>query len=485
MKLKLTFAAALITLGCVSFGQAQVWQVTRNWSPQEEVSYSDWVAGLGEKSWASAQEALKSLHNPLREIKEEPRLKINAANLPVMLRSYYAYKRGLPFAYTAVDNGPNVKTPSRTVRVSDNLSYTGSLQQFFDELAITVHYGTYRTSPDAVASLTYPLSLSPKALRPCVMLFSQEGHIALIAEVENDGTVFLLEAHPDGSLSRIRFSGKLNYHSPHNVGGFRYFRPLVANAETSEVGFVLNNEKVPGYSTRQYRYGEHFYNVVRERLMTSKIEAVANYEQAIREGVYAELLDRADAVDRAWNHARKNPISVPANIYYASGDWNVYATPARDMRIRRAFLRLKNEEDRLVLYATRAPERLVNTWEPEDLRSALAKKRRELFDTLTVTYRNSTGKSVELTLGEVHDRVWRLSFDPNHPPERRWGGEGSELSGSPTNEARFHENFAAQQGWRYRVEMKDGQMGMDDPDNPANPPTTYPVRVFVPGSVSN
>jgi hypothetical protein len=38
-----------------------------------------------------------------------------------------------------------------------------------------------------------------------------------------------------------------------------------------------------------------------------------------------------------------------------------------------------------------------------------------------MTYTNSAGELVHLTLLDIEQRLYDLSFDPNHPPELRWG----------------------------------------------------------------
>ncbi|HEY8075712.1 MAG TPA: hypothetical protein VIF62_16415, partial [Labilithrix sp.] len=38
-----------------------------------------------------------------------------------------------------------------------------------------------------------------------------------------------------------------------------------------------------------------------------------------------------------------------------------------------------------------------------------------------VTYANSGGANVTITLGDVMTRIYDLSFDPYHAPELRWG----------------------------------------------------------------
>jgi hypothetical protein len=65
-------------------------------------------------------------------------------------------------------------------------------------------------------------------------------------------------------------------------------------------------------------------------------------------------------------------------------------------------------------------------------------------------YTNSAGKKVTLTLLDIEERLYDLSFDPNHPPELRWGApEGSEERASAP------ETFTPVPGGA-RVAMEDG-----------------------------
>ena len=86
--------------------------------------------------------------------------------------------------------------------------------------------------------------------------------------------------------------------------------------------------------------------------------------------------------------------------------------------------------------AIEQPGRLRNVpASAEELGRRLLKRKEDLFRQLHFTYMNSQGAPVTLTLADLERRLFRLSFNPNHPPELRWGAEGVELSTAPRSQS--------------------------------------------------
>jgi hypothetical protein len=83
------------------------------------------------------------------------------------------------------------------------------------------------------------------------------------------------------------------------------------------------------------------------------------------------------------------------------------------------------------------------------LAKALIEVKKRLFDEHTFDYIKSDGESIKLTLSDIEERLYDLSFDPNHPPELRWGAPmGSE------ERASAREQFTPVSGGA-RVAMED------------------------------
>jgi hypothetical protein len=386
-----------------------------------------------------------------------------------MLRAYYAWKRRLPFAVTQVSGGRYTRHGNRTAAVFDNLTYAGSAVEFLHFIPQVIHTGNYRTEPAAVDSLTYPVAIGAETIRPGTVFYSPEGHTAIVTEVTEDGSIYLLDGHPDQTVTRIRFSSKLVWKSTARVGGFRAFRPV--EVREGRVVLVDDNVRLPGHSSEQYELAD-YYGEIRQRLTRRKIDPLAALAQTIHEDIYAEVIDRAKSVELGWTFARERAIAVPPNIYAAEGDWENFSTPSRDLRLRRAFLHLPEEVRSYLQLCRDDPDRLtVNApTNPQQLGRVLLEEKQRLFAQLKFNYRNSQGRAVSLSLNDVEQRLFRLSFDPNHPPELRWGAQGKELATASQNEVRFAAGYQAQQPWRNRLDKKHGDMSPTDADNPPLPP---------------
>ncbi|HOM48269.1 MAG TPA: hypothetical protein PK491_07110, partial [Candidatus Hydrogenedentes bacterium] len=69
-------------------------------------------------------------------------------------------------------------------------------------------------------------------------------------------------------------------------------------------------------------------------------------------------------------------------------------------------------------------------------------------------YTNSKGKTVTLTLKDIEERLYDLSFDPNHPPELRWGApfDSDEFAGAPERPTPLPDGFKMPMKEAYRLQ---------------------------------
>jgi hypothetical protein len=58
---------------------------------------------------------------------------------------------------------------------------------------------------------------------------------------------------------------------------------------------------------------------------------------------------------------------------------------------------------------------------------------------IQVRYTDSGGDRVTLTLGEIMDRLFKLSFDPYHCPELRWGDTQAASCPDSSSKRRWYE----------------------------------------------
>jgi hypothetical protein len=471
----LTMRILILLTGClmclVSNAASSLWPVERAWTETEEASYSRWVARLAARQWRSVDVMLKTPnHNALYEESDRSlKFRADCADLPYVLRAYYASKRRLPFLYNTVDGGRYGSRTNHTRKTVDNLSYPSSLQSFYRAIERDVHSGNFRTSPETTDSFTYPVAIHPTTVRPGCVFYSPDGHVCIVAAVHRDGSVFLLDAHPDQTITRIRFSPKLRVAHPRNFGGFRAYRKVIATAR-GDIQWHGDNRHQANFGTEQYAFKD-FHGDVSSRLATVRIDPIAAFDAYVRDDLLRDLLNREEAVQIGWKIAQERAISIPSNIYNATGDWEAYSTPSRDLRLRLAFLHLPKEIQRHLDLFTTHPDRLKTRYRTrEQLGRALLKRKETLFKKLSVHYGHSSGEQVRVTLSDIESRLFQLSFDPNHAPELRWGGSGEELGNLAALSPRHNANFDRQQPWRNRLTKKQGPMRSTDRDNPAAPP---------------
>ena len=462
----LVICAATISWVFPESANACAWPVEREWTEEEELAYSKWFEKLASKQWRSTNRMLhdpefNSLHD---EIDEKIFFYADCADLPYVIRAYYAFKRRLPFIANEVSGGRYTSKGNQTASTCDNLTFEGTVQRFFSRLDLA-HSGNFRTAPDAADSFTYPIAIDRRNLRPGMVFYSPNGHVAMVAECQRDGTVKLLDAHPDQSVTRITFGPKLEVRSQTFSGGFRGFRPVMVTS--GKVAWATDNSQLPGFSKEQYDF-ENYHEKVKERLRQIAIDPLVEFERYIREDTFREVLDRVEAVDLGWQVGRERAIPVPPNVYDAVGDWENYSSPSRDLRLRLSMLNIPEQVRNYIQLLRDDPTQLATEYGSErELGLALLEQKERLFRELTFQYIDSLGQPVTLTLYDVETSLFRLSFDPNHVPELRWGAV---VSGASRLHERHRAGYEEQQRWRNRLAKKQGTMRPNDPDNPPEPP---------------
>jgi len=267
----MTIAACLLALAAASIASAAhpaapdtprrapttgVWAIEREWSPEWEDDYSAWVEALFARAPADATRGWRPLdqafRDPSRNLlygalglgEDDPKSKIrvraraDCGDVPYMLRAYFAWKRGLPLRYSRCTRGNGLVGP-RCGPAEDNL--TDAFDAIRDpvarfnaflggRLAGAVHSGTLRTLPEDDGSDFYPLPLARRFIRPGDVFVDVGSHVLVVVQWNEEG-LFAVDGHPDGSLSRKRFSPRaFPYYPGTRTGGFKAFRPLVMRA---------------------------------------------------------------------------------------------------------------------------------------------------------------------------------------------------------------------------------------------------------------
>jgi hypothetical protein len=523
-------------LVCLSQFPNTEWRVTSTeWTSEIEMEWRAWLGQMGRSSCRTVDECLRSkLSNSLRSEMDLLGLHYaDCADLPYYLRAYFSFKKGLPFNYVS-SVAPNPLTRSQQFeadleirRINENVSLSpaekdsqiaaiqkkrgdlrysrngnhptsrrqepldSSQKTFFsiiERLRNTVSTATFRTnrvSQNQIVPDFYSPVISPETIVPGTVLYKPTGHAAIVFEVDSEGNVKYMDAHPDNSLTRGVFNRQYAFGRASQGGGFKNWRPFKMANEHSRAQF-LRDEQIPQFSLEQFfghqqktplawtgnefcvvqngvcqqvvakdemgrvipgafdnvtptftnrengvaadwfaagRY-RPFDEYVRARLKTSgKIRALDVFQVRLGE-VCTQLNARKNSVEVALRNAidrKEMPANLPANIYGAEGEWESYSTPGRDINIRQMIVDV-NSSAKELFEKWKAGDALYEF--PEgNFKEHLIWAYHQLALNCSITYQNSRGQDVVLSFAGALSRVVDMSFNPYQCVERRWGAQ--------------------------------------------------------------
>lgn len=444
-----------------------VWKVRRGWSSRMEDLFAVFVERLfdypadEDLTWNGLQVLLQDrkrniLHDYF-SLQEEDQIKLfpDCAELSYMLRAYFSWKLGLPFAYTrctrAKPNKPPVCEPAgdnlmtRAVLGRDDEDDVGSFIRFTAaEVGTAVHSSSGRTHPDDELSDYYPVKLTHDALRPGTLYNDPYGHVMVVSKwipqtATGYGMLMAADAQPDGTIGRRRFwRGSFLFITSTDSGGagFKAYRPVFYR-KAEGIMERLENKKLAYRSTPWSRYGTEMYRGKAADFYRS-MEALINPRTLDPLAVQTSLVDalqesvvrRVVSVDTGETYMAEHGFAVidmPSGrrIFLTSGPWEDFSTPSRDLRLLIAI-------DTVVQFpgeVRATPERFgVESAEVDARVAALEKALRAELERRTFEYKRSDGAAETLTLADIADRAkaFEISYNPNDCPEIRWGApEGS------------------------------------------------------------
>ena len=443
------------------------------WSQEDEEGYSRFIQAIGESDCSTLDSCLRSPANPFfGSDPPELRFAADCSDLTYLLRFYYAWKKGLPFSYVSGvasrdGRGGDIRyshAGNRVTARTDVLS-GASVGRVLGQLREAVSSASYRIHPEAGKPLPdfYSPAIRPQAIRPGTVIYDPAGHVATVYRVDPDGRVHSIDGHTDFTLTQITYDVRFARTEPAKGAGFKNWRPvrLVGAKQmpdsTFEGGHIVAaaNAEIPDYSLEQY-YGngkrpadKHwqdgsftlngeqlgYYDFVRGRLAGGKLlfdplQEVKNVTRAI----CSDLRYRTLAVQLAVTEGiaqKPQPPRLPRNIYGTSGDWETYSTPSRDARLKTLFKYLRDTVQRFVEMASHKDTAHLN-YDGEDIAGDMLRVYYDTTRFCPVQYRRNDGSTVTLTYEEARQRLFAMSFDPYHCPERRWGAtDAAELSTCP------------------------------------------------------
>lgn len=455
------------------------WKITKpSWSSQDEKSFQEFVSRIGEaveaRQCRTVTECMNSPANTYRK-SDPPGLRYFAdcADYPYYLRAYFAWKNGLPFSMA--NSMRKRKVPNnqdRDIRYSRygnevaSRFTTAAAGQFPDarqilntlirDMTSSANFRTHYADDKAdLFTDYYPVSIDREAIRPGTVIYDPNGHVAVVYRITDDGKALFMDAHPDNSLTTGTYGSKYVRSHPGQGAGFKNWRPqtLVGATYESATGIYrggkivgVSNQQLADYSKEQFfgnagdllpdeRWSEGrfvldgkpiaYFDYVRQKLSLGnlRIDPVQEFS-AVLQDVCDSLKDRVQAVNTALTAGiqnRPHPPRLPDNIYGTVGDWETYSTPSRDAQLKVSFVDLLTQsrdfiakwksQDPMIQYSgSNLAQDLLDVYQRESVSCEIA-------------YTNTAGRNVVLNLEQIRQRLFKLSFDPYHCVEFRWGAQ--------------------------------------------------------------
>lgn len=423
-----------------------------DWDAATEAFYSAWIEHLFEappEVSLSFDSLAPVLRDPARNLLfdylgagEDQRLPAepDCADLPYFLRTYFAWKLGLPVTYRACSRGSRTSPPScQSPLIETRFVGTAAPLEVFKDasrrMMDTVHSGSARTGLSDEATDFYPVPLERAALWPGTIFADPYGHIMVIVKWvpqvgQTSGMLLAVDAQPDNSVARKRFwEGTFLFARTPSAGpGFKTFRPLVARGGAPRL--LANREIGSGFSQQPYSLEQagltptDFYARM-QRLINPLGLAPEAVHAATLDALMEQLETRLTSVENGETYMRAHPgtaIAMPSGpaIFETIGPWEDYATPSRDMRLLIAMKVLAELPERVRRY----PELFeLRGSDPGTAAAHLERLQARRLDERSITYRRSDGSAWPLSLRELYDRraALEIAYNPNDCVERRWG----------------------------------------------------------------
>ncbi|TVQ83843.1 MAG: hypothetical protein EA400_18520 [Chromatiaceae bacterium] len=422
------------------------------WDLAAEAFYSAWIEHLFD---APPEQSLSFdslgpvLRDPARNLLydylgagEDQRLAAepDCADLPYFLRTYFAWKLGLPVAYRPCTRGsrsspPTCQAPVVEARFVGTSAPATLFREVSRRIMDVVHSGNARTGLQDDATDFYPIALDRSALWPGTIFADPYGHVLILAKWvpqtgEAGGLLLAVDAQPDNSVTRKRFwEGTFLFAQTPSAGaGFKAFRPLVT---------IGTGRRQPPNSALDGRSGLPAFSLAQASL--APVDFYARMQQLINpwglapEPAYAatlaalmeQLETRLTAVANGEAYLRTRagttvPMPSGPAIFETVGPWEDYSTPSRDLRLLIAMRVLAELPARIQRY----PELFVLQGEhPEEAAARIGRLHERRLDDRFITYMRSDASPWRLSLRELYERrpALELAYNPNDCVERRWG----------------------------------------------------------------
>jgi hypothetical protein len=472
-----------------------VWPIHASWDRATENLFSAWIEKLFDDpldatpSWPALHIVLRDPsrnmlfnHLGLNEDGMGIILRPDCADLPYFLRAYFAFKMGLPFAYsicsrggggrgptcptwTSIMSGVEARaqaTPNGAAAAAPGTApaapvaprrsgLAASFAAYLPNLANGVHSGSARTYANDNKTDYYPVPLTQETLRPGTIYADPYGHVLMIVQripqtASSAGVILAVDGQPDGTVARKRYwRGNFLFAQDPALGsaGFKRFRPVVRD-KSSGLRRLTNDEiaKNPQYADFSLEQSklpvEAFYDKMDDVMSPAPLDPVVAIKDAI-DSLDEQVKVRVTSVENGrkfQNSGRTAEMPDGATIFETIGAWEDFSTPSRDLRLLIALDVVNGYPDRVA----RRPERyaMPSGKSAADVKAELQNLLAAELPGRKFSYIRSDGSPWTLTLKDVSERagLLEMAYNPNDCVELRWGASAN------TNEAASCKKFA-------------------------------------------
>jgi hypothetical protein len=436
-----------------------LWPSKRVWNHRVENMYSAWIEALFDApdgdmpSWPELSVVLRDPKRNLlfdflsagEDSANAPVIRPDCADLPYMLRAYFAWKMKLPYGIGECDRGGGGVPPSckKDVIITNEdppakIEPTGVKQfaTFLRTVADKAHSGSARQPFEEESSDYYPVPLTWESLRPGTIYADPYGHVLVIAKKlpqtgERGGVLLAVDGQPDGTVARKRYwRGNFLYATDPALGGpgWKRFRPVVRKdghlGRLDDAGIARSREYGDVSREAQKLDVEGFYDRMEDLLSPRPLDPYRALMETIG-ALEEQVRTRVKSVDngRRWLETATEPASMPdgPEIFETSGPWEDFATPSRDLRLLIAIDVVEGFPARVA----RRPERYAMPAgrTPKDVSAELRRVLDEELASRSVQYTRTDGSPFTLTLAEIVARgpALEMAYNLNECVEARWG----------------------------------------------------------------
>jgi len=433
------------------------WRIVKDhWDASDEAGFGRFVTALGDSGCSSSQSCLRDPANPWRG--SDTRfldIDVDCAKLPYLLRAYYAWKNGLPFSYADGVTGSRFGHRSnRVVSRAGMIDHGGGIDApaAIRAMLDNVYSGTFRVDAAGDGETPadfYSPALQPGGIRPGTVIYDTNAHVGIVYRVDDAGRIYYMDAHPDFTISRSVYGPQFGQSPAVLGGGLKNWRPQQLQDAHWQGGVLVGghyalarNRQIRDFSLVQYLGTEGsepprwryrgaalgYYEYARVAVSGGRSDFNPVYElQATMGTLCNDLNDRAQAVNQAVANgisAKLHPSEIPSNIYSSEdSEWEAYATPARDARLRAAFVAFRQALSKMIDQWLNRDPRVA--YDGLDLKTDLLAAYDRESRACTITILTSDKKPLPISFDDISRRLFAMSFDPYHCVELRWGGDGS------------------------------------------------------------